>query len=83
MDDGETTIFMEAMRVNSSITVLDFSNNLIGGMHEKLQCGAITGGKAIAQASHKWIMIIYLYILYIYVYIFTSVAHSIQHMYNI
>jgi hypothetical protein len=53
MDDGETTIFMEAMRVNSSITVLDFSNNLIGGMHEKLQCGAITGGKAIAQASHS------------------------------
>ena len=28
MDDGETFIFMQAMEVNSSITVLDFSNNV-------------------------------------------------------
>ncbi|CAM9512676.1 unnamed protein product, partial [Discosporangium mesarthrocarpum] len=51
MDDKETTIFMEAMRHNRSVTFLDFSDNLIGGSFEKLQ-GSHTpsGGGAIAQA---------------------------------
>jgi hypothetical protein len=68
MDDGETTIFMEAMRVNSSITVLDFSNNLIGGMHEKLQCGAITGGKAIAQVSQSCSECLHTIVVHCYIY---------------
>ncbi|CAM9481373.1 unnamed protein product, partial [Chrysoparadoxa australica] len=51
MDDCETHIFMKALERNKSITVLDFSNNTIGGVYEKIQnSGTTTGGAAIAQA---------------------------------
>jgi hypothetical protein len=42
---------MSALEVNCSVTVLDFSNNIIGGMHEKVLAGGVTGGRAIAQVN--------------------------------
>ena len=52
MDDTETHIFMKALEVNQTLKVLDFSDNIIGGQHEKLQGGIATGGEAIAKVRN-------------------------------
>ncbi|CAM9449937.1 unnamed protein product [Choristocarpus tenellus] len=51
MNEKETTVIMEAMGHNRSVTFLDFSDNAIGGSFEKMQTSSIlTGGCGIAQA---------------------------------
>jgi Ran GTPase-activating protein (RanGAP) involved in mRNA processing and transport len=52
LDDGETAVFMKALETNASLTVMDLSHNLLGGIGEKsvVRRGSSTGGAAIANA---------------------------------
>jgi Ran GTPase-activating protein (RanGAP) involved in mRNA processing and transport len=53
LDDGETALFMEALQENKSITHVDLSHNMIGGIGEKsafIHSNSTSGGAAIAKA---------------------------------
>lgn len=55
LDDGETALFMEALEFNKSITCIDLSHNMLGGIGEKsvVRRSASSGGAAIAKALRE------------------------------